>query len=155
SDARFKTYLLTTTTTGAFIDTIYPWVDGYTRAEYDQTRAEIRRLGEYLLGNPKFAGKTFIILNWEADNEIELYRNKQSSWDDFAAWIESRADGVRDARQRIPDSQVKLFSGFEFNLIRTREGVPCGTLVGDPIREDALKNRCAVDYIAPRVDVDY
>src|SRR5215813_10309643 len=50
SDPRFKTYLLTTTTTGAFIDTTYPWYDGYTQAEYNATRAEIGRLGDYLLG---------------------------------------------------------------------------------------------------------
>jgi hypothetical protein len=89
SDPRFKTYLLTVTTTGAFIDTVYPWSDGFTQAEYDATRAEIAKLGD-------------------------------------------------------------------FNLVRAREtNLPCGTPVADPIREDPLLNRCAVDYIAPRVSVDY
>jgi hypothetical protein len=155
ADPRFKTYLLTTTTTGAFIDTEYQWSDGYAQSEYDSTRAGIGRLGDYLLGNPRYAGKTFIILNWEADNEIILFKEKQTIWDAFAAWIESIADGVRDARNRNPNSQARLFSGFEFNLVRSREGAPCGTAVADPIREDPLKNRCAVDYIAPRVSVDY
>ncbi len=155
SDPRFKTYLLTTTTTGAFIDSDYSWSDGYTQAEYDATRAGIARLGDYLLGNPKYAGKTFIILNWEADNEILLWANKRTIWDAFVAWIQSRADGVKDSRQRNPNSPARLFSGFEFNLVKTREGLPCGAPVADPIREDPLKNRCAVDYIAPRVEVDY
>jgi hypothetical protein len=154
-DPRFKTYLLTATTTGAFMDTEYPWTDGYTQAEYAATRAEIAKLGEYLLGNPNYAGKTFIILNWEADNEIVLYREKQSIWDAFTAWIQSRADGVRDARERNPNSPVKLYSGFEFNQVTSVAGIPCGTPVADPNREDPLKNRCAVDYIAPRVNVDY
>ncbi|MDX2031778.1 MAG: hypothetical protein SF339_13980 [Blastocatellia bacterium] len=158
SDPRFTTYLLTTTTTGAFIDPIYPWTanwfDGYTPAEYAATRAEIGRLGDYLLGNPKYAGKTFIILNWEADNEIELHRNRASSWDAFIAWVDSRADGVIDARARNSNSAVRLFSGFEFNLV-ARDGRPCGTPVADPLREDPLKHRCAIDYIAPRVKVDY
>ncbi len=155
SDPRFKTYLLTAASTGAFLDSEYSWTDGYTQAEYDATRAEIGRLGDYLLGNPKYAGKTFIILNWEADNAIILYREKRTIWDAFTGWIESRADGVRDARNRNPNSQARLFSGFEFSQVRTSEGSPCGAPVADPIREDPLKNRCAVDYIAPRVNVDY
>ncbi len=156
SDPRFKTVLLTVTTTGAFIDTVYPWADGFTQTEYDATRAEIAKLGDALLGNPKYAGKTFIILNWEADNEIILYKEKQTIWDAFVNWTNARADGVRDARSRNQNSQAKLFSGFEFNLVRAREtNLPCGTPVSDPIREDPLKNRCAVDYIAPRVNVDY
>jgi len=155
SDPRFKTYLLTTTTTGAFIDSEYSWADGYTQSEYDATRAEIGKLGDYLLGNPKYAGKTFIILNWEADNELALFNSKQSIWDAFTAWIESRADGVKDARNRNPNSAARLYSGFEFNLVRTFAGGPCGAPVADPLRENPLKNRCALDYIAPRVHVDY
>ncbi|MGH6628224.1 MAG: hypothetical protein ACREB3_00670, partial [Burkholderiales bacterium] len=95
SDPRFKTYLLTVTTTGAFIDTVYSWADGFTQAEYDATRAEIAKLGDALLGNAKYAGKTFIILNWEADNEIILYKEKQTIWDAFVGWTNARADGVR------------------------------------------------------------
>ncbi len=155
SNPRFKTYLLTTTTTGAFIDTVYPWADGFAQAEYDATRGEIAKLGDALLGNPKYAGKTFIILNWEADNEIILYRNKQTIWDAFVGWTNARADGVRDARGRNSASEARLYSGFEFNAILVRENVFCGAPVADPIREDPLKNRCAVDYIAPRVSVDY
>jgi hypothetical protein len=155
SDPRFKTYLLTTTTTGAFIDTIYPWYDGYTQAEYNATRAEIGRLGDYLLGNPKYAGKTFIILNWESDNEMVLFKTKQSIWDAFTAWIESRADGVRDAHNRNPNSPAKLYSGFEFAYSRALLGGPCGAPVPNPLQESPLKNRCALDYVAPRVSVDY
>lgn len=155
SDPRFKTYLLTATTTGAFLDSELPWKDGFTQVEAEATRQEVGRLGDYLLSNPKYAGKTFIILNWEADNELELYVNKPAIWDAFAAWIQARADGVRDARQRHPNSAAKFFSGFEFNAVFARSRQPCGTPVADPLREGSLKNSCALDYIAPRVQVDY
>ncbi|HYE72541.1 MAG TPA: hypothetical protein VEF04_04385, partial [Blastocatellia bacterium] len=36
-----------------------------------------------------------------------------------------------------------------------RTGQQCGTPVSDPLKEDPLKNRCGIDYVAPRVDVDY
>ncbi|QQS48343.1 MAG: hypothetical protein IPM66_06805 [Acidobacteriota bacterium] len=158
TDPRFKTYLLTVTTGGAFFDPVYPWsanwFDGYTPAEYAATRAEIGRLGDYLLDDARFAGRTFIILNWEADNEILPHRDRLSSWDAFTDWINSLADGVNDARSRHPNSQARLYSGFEFNLV-AREGQPCGAAVADPVRDDPLKHRCAVDYIAPSVKVDY
>lgn len=134
SDPRFKTYLLTTTTTGAFIDTVYPWAIGFAQAEYGATRGEIAKLGDALFGNPKYAGKTFIILNWEADNEIILYRNKQTIWDAFVGWTNARADGVRDARGRNSASEARLYSGFECNAILVRENVFCGAPVADPIR---------------------
>lgn len=158
TDPRFKTYLLTVKTTGAFFDPIYSWApnwfDGYTAEESAATRDEIGRLGDFLLRDVRFTGKTFILLNWEADNEIIPYRDRLSSWDSFTDWINSIADGVNDARSKYPDSGSKLFSGFEFNLV-SREGKPCGTAVSDPLIEEPLKHRCAVDYIAPRARVDY
>jgi hypothetical protein len=154
-DARFKTYLLTTTTTGAFLDTQYPWTDGFTAAEAEATRAEIGRLGDTLLTNPNYAGKTFIIINWEADNELEPYVNKPSIWEAYGAWMQARADGVREARQRHANSAAQLFSAFEFNQVFARSGERCGTPVVDPVRENPLKNSCALDYIAAKVSVDY
>lgn len=155
SDARFKTYLLTTTTTGAFLDTAYPWTDGFTSAEAEATRAEIGRLGDYLLSNARYAGKTFIVINWEADNELEQYANQPSIWEAYGAWMQARADGVRDARQRHANSTAQLYSAFEFNQVFARSGERCGTPVADPLRENPLKNSCALDYIASKVTVDY
>jgi hypothetical protein len=155
SDARFKTYLLTTTTTGAFLDTEYPWTDGFTQTEAEATRAEIGRLGNYLLSNAKYAGKTFIVINWEADNELEQYVNQPSIWEAYGAWMQARADGVRDARLRNANSPVQLYSAFEFNEVFARSGERCGTPVADPVRENPLKNSCALDYIASKVTVDY
>lgn len=151
TDARFRTYLLTAYSLSEMGNL---WADGFTAAEYQATRQEIAELGDYLLTNPRLAGKTFIILNWEADNAIAKFANKQSIWDAFTAWIQARADGINDARLRNPRSGVQLYSGLEFNYI-SRNGQPCGTSVTNPYQEDPLKHRCAIDYVAPRVTVDY
>jgi len=154
-DPRFQTYLLTAYSTG---DTAANWVDGYTDSEYSVERDEIKRLGEYLLGAAAFAGKTFIILNWEGDNAIHGFSNKRSVWDSYTQWVRARAEGVKLARRNYPSSAAHLFSGLEFNSIKSlnsKKQVFCGTPVADPVNEDPLKNRCVIDYVAPRVDVDY
>ncbi len=152
-DTRFRTVMLTTYSRGAMASN---WSDGYTQAEYDAEREEIRRLGEYLINTPAFNGKTFIILNWEGDNAMSLWPNKRTIWDAYTNWIRSRVEGVKLARQKYPSSQAKLFSGLEFNQLRSwQTGEWCGSPVSDPVRNDTLKNRCVIDYVAPRVEVDY
>lgn len=154
-DPRFQTYLLTAYSVG---DTAANWVDGYTDSEYAVERDEIKRLGEYLLGAPAFAGKTFILLNWEGDNALRGISNRRSVWDYFTQWIRARAEGVKLARRNYPSSAAHLFSGLEFSAVKSlksKEKVFCGTPVADPINEDPLKNRCVIDYVAPKVEVDY
>ena len=152
SDPRFQTYLLTTYSAS---DMQSQWSDGFSTAEAQATRDEFTRLGEYLLNQTRYAGKTFIVLNWEGDNAMAAFANKASIWDAYTDWIQARADGVKAARQRFPNNTVKLFSGLEFNLVRTRQGVACGTPITDRLQQEPLKNRCVNDYVAPRVDVDY
>jgi len=152
-DPRFSTIMLTAYTLG---DMAGNWSDGFTQSEYDAERDEIRRLGEYLLANPDFTGKTFILLNWEGDNAIIYHANKRSIWDAYTEWIRSRTEGVALARQQHPESGARIFSGLEFNTLTSfRTGLPCGTPVDDPVRTDPLQNRCVIDYVAPRVEVDY
>jgi hypothetical protein len=129
-DARFRTYLLTvSTSTGA-----------------DQTVAAVRnqiaRLGEHLLGS--YPGKTFILLNWEGDNAVGAEPPGSPKWDEFIGRTQARADGVREALSRQSDSSAQLYSGLEFNLVE-RDGVRCGD--GEV--------RCIIDTVAPRVNVDY
>src|SRR5215475_10416335 len=154
-DPRFQTYLLTAYSTG---DVGANWVDGYTDSEYGAERDEIKKLGEYLLGNPAFAGKTFIIVNWEGDNALDGLSNRRPVWDHYTRWIRARAEGVKLAKRNYPSSGVRLFSGLEFNSIKSlgsKKTVFCGTPVADPINQDPLQNRCVIDYVAPQVDVDY
>ena len=152
SDPRFQTYLLTAYSAS---DLQGSWNDGFTLNEYYATRDEFARLGEALLTNPRYAGKTFIILNWEGDNAMDAFANKQTIWDAYAAWIQARADGIRTARQQQPNSSAKIFSGLEFNLVRAKTGTPCGTPVTDRVATNPLQHRCVIDYVAPRVTVDY
>jgi hypothetical protein len=153
SDPRFKTYLLTAYSWAELRDM---WADGLTEEEADAARGEVARLGEYLLSNARYAGKTFIVLNWEGDNAMAWKASQQTAWDSYTAWIQARADGVKEARRRHPESAARLFSGLEFSTVTSlKTGLPCGTPVADPLRQDALKNRCVIDYVAPRVDVDY
>lgn len=152
-DSRFDTILLTAYTLGDMSDN---WSDGFNTAEYAAERDEFRRLGEYLLSEPGFAGKAFILLNWEGDNAIYSYANKRSIWDAYVEWIRSRAEGIALARGTHPSSAARIYSGLEFNTLTSfRSGQPCGTPVADPVREDPLANRCVIDYVAPRVEVDY
>src|SRR5262249_8081355 len=123
SDPRFQTYLLTAYTSG---DLANNWSDGYTASEYAAERDEIKKFGASLLGNPAFANKTFIILNWEGDNAISGAANKRSGWDYFVNWIRARAEGVKLARQSNTTSDAHLFSGLEYSAVG-RNGKPCGS----------------------------
>src|SRR5262249_30239794 len=105
----------------------------------------IKRLGEYLLSNPAFAGKTFIIPNWEGDNALDALSNRRSVWDYYTQWIRARAEGVRLARRNYPSSAARLFSGLEFNAIKSlnsRKKTFCGTPVADPINERTRHGEC-------------
>ncbi len=152
-DERFQAYILTAYSLG---DAESNWINGYTESEYATERDEIQRLGEHLLSNPAYAGKTFIIMNWEGDNAVYGVANKRSGWDYYTNWIRARAEGVKLARQNFPSSKARLFSGLEFSAVRSpKTGQPCGTPVANPVRNDPLQNRCVIDYVAPRVEVDY
>jgi hypothetical protein len=64
----------------------------------------------------------------------------------MVAWIDARAAGVSDARAQHPEAAGRIFSGFEFSLVRSRsDNQPC----------DEDQHRCGVSYVAPRVHVDY
>ncbi|HKQ78490.1 MAG TPA: hypothetical protein VJ810_32620 [Blastocatellia bacterium] len=148
-DPRFQTYILTAYSAGAGGS---DWYDGFTAYEYARERDEIKRLGEYLLDNPAFANKTFIVLNWEGDAAISS--NKSVVWDYYVNWIRARAEGVKLAKRLHPTSNAHFYSGLEYTRVR-RNGKPCGSPVDNPVREDPLKYRCVIDYVAPQVDVDY
>jgi uncharacterized protein (TIGR03437 family) len=152
-DPRFRTFLLTAYPRGALANN---WSDGFTQAEFNAERDEIRRLCEYLLGQLAFTNKTFIILNWEGDNAIFFHSSKRSAWDHYTNWIRARAEGVKQAKQNLPGSGVRVYSGLEFSVVKSpKTNQPCGEPVADPVRSDPLQNRCLIDYVAPQVEVDY
>jgi hypothetical protein len=141
-DPRFDTYLLTVfTAAGRHGD----WRLGFTGKDAARVRAEVARLGDVLL--QRFPAKRFILLNWEGDNAIGQLADSPPAWDNLVAWVKARAAGVRDARERNPGGRARLFSGLEFNRVQ-KDGAWCGA-TGE------LQNRCVLDYVGPRVDVDY
>ena len=152
-DARFNTYMLWVYSRGAAASN---WDDGFSAAEYAAERDEMRRLGEYLLSNAAFAGKRFILFNWEAENAIGAHANKEAAWQAMRDWHRARVEGVALARQRFPNSQAKLFSGLEYAFVRNgRTGQACGAPVSDPVNTDPLANRCAMDFIGAELAFDY
>lgn len=142
SDPRFDTYLLSVYTPA---DNRGDWMVGWTPAGADLERDQVAALGDLLLKT--YPKKTFIFLNWEGDNAIHARLGDRSAWDGFVTWIRSRVDGVRAAQAANRGGAAHLFAGLEFNQVR-RNGAWCGT-------DGALENRCVLDYVAPRVDVDY
>jgi hypothetical protein len=145
----FSTYFLTVYTADDYADA---WQSGYTdpavrQAEHDQ----IAELAEYLALT--YPGKTFVLLNWEGDNAVRKF-NTQAAWDGFAAWIQTRADGVATARARVLANHgfsPPVFSGLEFNAARSLDD-PTQPCSNDPA---SLVHRCVVSYVGPRVAVDH
>ncbi|HEX5758131.1 MAG TPA: hypothetical protein VF121_02960 [Thermoanaerobaculia bacterium] len=146
ADPRFRTYLVTVYPPAAFA----VWRDGFDAAEAASEREQVARLGAALLRNPAHAGKSFVLLNWEGDHGTGTLPPGDPRWDAFAAWVQARADGVRDARTRAPGSSARLFSGLEFNLVDAWSEAE-----GRMVRCGEAGTRCVVDEVAPRVDVDY
>jgi hypothetical protein len=137
----FDTILLTTYTAS---DDQSDWADGYTAEEVAAERQEIAQLGGYLLQT--YPGKTFILLNWEGDNALASVAGNQAAWDGFIAWTNARAAGVEDARALAAGAAAHLYSGVEFNLLRSlATQAPCDTSV----------NKCVVSAVLPSVSVDY
>jgi hypothetical protein len=137
----FDTILLTTYSAG---DDASNWTDGYSGAEAATEQQQIASLGQYLLTT--YPGKTFIVLQWEGDNAIASVASNPAAWTGFTAWIQSRAAGVVQARAAAGATTAHLYSGVEFNLLRSASsGMPC----------DTLANQCVVSVVVPQVDVDY
>ncbi len=164
-DARFDTYFLSVYSMGGAHNN---WIDGYNCSEYVAEREEIRELGEYLLGNPAYDGKTFILTNWEGDCafvETDIYRNR---WNEYRNYIQAKSDGVRLARLPVlvnsdfEPGKARLYSTLEYKL--TYSVMP-GKTTYTPYRNDGARVRCGmpgsddyrclIDTVAPFVNVDY
>jgi hypothetical protein len=141
-DSRFSTYLLTVYSTA---DLASNWSDGYTAVERRSAHAEVYALGRYLLEN--YAGKSFIVLNWEGDNALSPFPSTNTTaWDGYVSWLDARAGAVAEARRAVPWSSSRIYSGLEFNAVKRLDtGAAC----------DTSGNKCVISYVAPRVGVDF
>jgi hypothetical protein len=134
SDPRFDVVFLTAYTSA---DQALAFADGLDSSEQAAERNAIAELGEYLLQT--FENKTFVILQWEGDNQLQAFGDDPTAWTGFQAWIDARAAGVADANLAVPSSSSRLYSGLEFNRV---EG--CGA-----------SERCVISDVAPNVPVNY
>ncbi len=137
----FDTILLTTYSAG---DDAGNWSDGLNAAEAASETQQIAALGQTLL--TKYPSKTFVLLPWEGDNALSPVASNPAAWTGYTAWIQARAAGVVQARASAGATTSHLYSGLEFNLLRSRAtGMPC----------DTSANQCVISVVVPQVDVDY
>jgi hypothetical protein len=142
SNPNFTTFLLTAYTQS---DLNSNWSNGFTSSEQNAERKEIAALGNYLLST--YSNKNFIILQWEGDNAMSSLRTNTTAWNGYTAWIQSRVNGVTDARAQRPSSASKIYSGLEYSAVYSLDAgsPPC----------DTSAHKCVVSVVAPNVAVDY
>lgn len=97
------------------------WKSGMTEGKAAPVRAELQELTEYLLTEFRGTGKTFIITNWETDNNIRLRETDPSLWDQYIQgmidWTNARQDGIIAGRNNVGMDGVAVFGAFESNHI--------------------------------------
>ena len=99
------------------------WSTGFTSVHSQQTEEEMYQLAVWLLTQYAGSSKTFIIQNWEGDNlfahphYIDINERTPQQYNDFAAWLNARNDGIIRARQQYPNAGVNLYYAIEVNRI--------------------------------------
>lgn len=118
----FETYVLTAY---SFVSTN----EHYFRSGVSDTQAaaeeqQFHDLAAYLLTTYRGTGKTFVLQHWEGDWAIRGNYCTDVSCDpsDTAVngmirWLNARQDGVTRARNEITDTDVKVYSACEVNLV--------------------------------------
>jgi hypothetical protein len=95
-------------------------------AQFNDEQTQFQNFAAYLLGNPAYAGKTFILENWEGDSALaaEAANAGQtgnvpwSAKDGMVTWANARLAGIHAAKVANPNSQVHVYGGFECNNIK-------------------------------------
>ncbi|PJE50717.1 MAG: hypothetical protein COV29_03205 [Candidatus Yanofskybacteria bacterium CG10_big_fil_rev_8_21_14_0_10_36_16] len=112
----------------------YLYPDLYTPEITAAIEQEYKALAQYL-GTIK--GKTFIILNWEGDNDIycgtaygataNSCPNYQKHIEGFTKWINARTKGIKSA------GVGNVYSGVEFNIVRYLKNAGLPSILYDVI----------------------
>lgn len=104
------------------------WRDGLSDSERERTERDFYDLALYLLATYRGSGKTFILQNWEGDNDLKKSQVDAISIKGMTDWIAARQTGVERARaeaRRRGINGVTVAHAFETNNIATaRAGEP-------------------------------
>jgi len=111
----FKTYVLETYTFA--VSNNRDFLDGMTQAEKDAVQAEMYDFTKYLLQTYSNTNKTFILQNWEGENQLREIGDlamtvKAQSLTD---WMNARQAGVNQARNEIGQNGVWVKNACETN----------------------------------------
>lgn len=99
----------------------------------DYVTDEFYKLTKELLRAYNTTGKTFILQNWEGDNELspalakygatnEINESKQKIMDNYLKYSNARQMGIAKARKEITDTDVKVYGALEVNFISSNYG---------------------------------
>lgn len=116
-----------------------PVLDGMAEWEKLAEKTAMKNLAAYLLANPAFVGKTFILADLEGDWELrtgfvgdDSYRPDMTRVQALRDWLNARQEGVDEARAENPTSGVRVFNAAEVNRVDWAiEGAHGATVTND------------------------
>lgn len=117
---QFNTFILVAYPVGDAV-----WADGMTAAEVASVKDKFYQFAKYLFDKPAYAGKTFILQNWEGDNAMGDDFSNPIKNQGMIHWLNARQDGITQARDEVGGcSDTRVYGAVEANLIdNARAGV--------------------------------
>lgn len=182
NDPRFTTYLLTIPT--------FDWAHSVTLngqryhappANYGHAYAQVRELVEYLVGQEngafRFPGKTFILLNWEADSQFAYVYNDPryisptatynpghpvygTFWEEFEKVMRAMSQGVKDASRPAGADAPQAWFGIGFSVLNRYRDPFCGDFTfvrecgggNSATPDERMEWRCVISYLPKRLN---
>ncbi|MCG8499968.1 MAG: discoidin domain-containing protein [Firmicutes bacterium] len=114
-DMNFKTYVLETYTFA--LSSNRDFLDGMTQAEKDSVQEEMYQLTKYLLTTYAGTNKTFILQNWEGENQLREHSDISMSVkaQSMVDWLNARQVGVDKAIKEVGQNGVWVKHACETN----------------------------------------
>jgi hypothetical protein len=104
------------------------WLSGWTSTDRTNVYNEYKAFATYLLNNPAYAGKTFVLENWEGDWALwhrssgNLIKPTAAQVTNMTNWFNAKMDAIHDAVNAAPNSQVHVYGAIEVNRIANAMG---------------------------------
>lgn len=129
------------------------WKRGLSPSDKAKVHDDVYHLAKHLLTHYRGTGKTFVLQNWEADNEIK-YALKDTSPDTWDAafqgmvdWINTRQQAVEQARRECGADGVRVAHAFEVNFVPSLQDLASG-------KKYKKAYPLAVDVVVPKTHCD-